>query len=96
MDLPIAAIREQISSAINIIVQQSRFPDGSRKITYITEITGMESGVVQMQDIFRYVQKGYDENGNVTGDFKATGQVPEFYEHMRKRGLDVDMSIFNV
>lgn len=95
MDLPIAAIREQIASAINIIVQQSRFPDGSRKITYITEVTGMESGVVQMQDIFRYEQEGYDEDGNVTGEFKATGQVPEFYEQMRKRGLEVDMSIFN-
>lgn len=95
MDLPIAAIREQIASAINIIVQQSRFPDGSRKITYITEVTGMESGVIQMQDIFRYEQEGYDEDGKVTGEFKATGQVPEFYEQMRKRGLEVDMSIFN-
>ena len=94
MDLPIAAIREQIASAINIIVQQSRFPDGSRKITYITEVTGMESGVVQMQDIFRFEQTGYDEDGKVTGDYKATGQVPEFYEHMRKRGLDVDMTMF--
>ena len=94
MDLPIAAIREQIASAINIIVQQSRFPDGSRKITYITEVTGMESGVIQMQDIFRFEQSGYDENGKVTGEYKATGQVPEFYEHMRQRGLDVDMSMF--
>lgn len=95
MDLPIAAIREQISSAINIIVQQSRFPDGSRKITYITEVTGMESDMIQIQDIFRYEQEGYDEEGKVTGEFKATGQIPEFYEQMRKRGLEVDMSIFN-
>ena len=95
MELPIAAIREQIASAINIIVQQNRFPDGSRKITYITEVTGMESGVIQMQDIFRFEQEGYDEDGKLIGQFKATGQVPEFYEQMRKRGLDVDMSIFN-
>lgn len=94
MDLPIAAIREQIASAINIIVQQSRFPDGSRKITYITEVTGMESGVIQMQDIFRFEQSGYDEDGKVTGEYKATGQVPDFYEQMRKRGLDVDMGMF--
>lgn len=94
MDLPIAAIREQIASAINVIVQQSRFPDGSRKITYITEVTGMESGVIQMQDIFRFEQDGYDEEGKVTGNYKATGQVPEFYEQMRKRGLDVDMTLF--
>ncbi len=95
MELPIQAIREQIASAINIIVQQNRFPDGSRKITHITEITGMESGVIQMQDIFHFVQEGYDENGKIVGHFAATGQVPEFYEQMRKRGLDVDMSIFN-
>ncbi len=94
MDLPIAAIREQIASAIDIIVQQSRFPDGSRKITYITEVTGMESGVIQMQDIFRFEQKGYDDEGKIMGEFRATGQVPEFYEHLRRRGLDVDMSIF--
>ncbi|MFK5915020.1 MAG: ATPase, T2SS/T4P/T4SS family [Woeseiaceae bacterium] len=95
MDLPIMAIREQIASAINIIVQQSRFPDGSRKITYITEVTGMESGIIQMQDIFRFEQDGYDEDGKVTGTYKATGQVPEFYEKMRKRGLDVDMTLFS-
>ncbi len=95
MELPIQAIREQIASAINIIVQQNRFPDGSRKITYITEITGMETGIIQMQDIFRYEQEGYDEDGKLKGRFVATGQVPEFYEQMRKRGLDVDMSIFN-
>ncbi len=94
MDLPIAAIREQIASAIDIIVQQSRFPDGSRKITYITEVTGMESGVIQMQDIFRFEQKGYDDEGKIVGEFRATGQVPEFYEQLRRRGLDVDMSIF--
>lgn len=94
MDLPIAAIREQIASAIDIIVQQSRFSDGSRKITYITEVTGMESGVIQMQDIFRFEQKGYDDEGKIVGEFRATGQVPEFYEQLRRRGLDVDMSIF--
>ncbi len=94
MDLPIAAIREQIASAIDIIVQQSRFPDGSRKITYITEVTGIESGVIQMQDIFRFEQKGYDDEGKIVGEFRATGQVPEFYEQLRRRGLDVDMSIF--
>ncbi len=95
MELPIQAIREQIASAINIIVQQNRFPDGSRKITYITEITGMETGIIQMQDIFRYEQDGYDDDGKLQGRFVATGQVPEFYEQMRKRGLNVDMSIFN-
>ncbi len=94
MDLPVQAIREQISSAVDIIVQQSRFPDGSRRITAINEVTGMETGVIQMQEIFLYKQEGYDENGRVKGQFKATGRVPEFYEDMRDRGLDADLSLF--
>ena len=95
MDLPVQAIREMVASAINIIVQQSRFSDGSRKVTNITEITGVESGIVQMQDIFRYQQEGFDENGKVKGHFEATGSVPHFYEEMRQRGLQVDMTIFS-
>jgi pilus assembly protein CpaF len=95
MDLPVQAIREMVASAINIIIQQTRFSDGSRKVINITEITGVESGIVQMQDIFRYQQEGYDANGKVTGHFEATGAVPHFYEEMRQRGLQVDMSIFS-
>ena len=94
MDLPILAIREQIASAIDVVVQQSRFNDGSRRVTCITEVTGMETGVIQLQDIFVYKQEGYDDNGKVRGHFHATGRVPEFYEDMRARGLDVDMSLF--
>lgn len=94
MELPEKAIREQISSAVHIIVQQSRFSDGSRKITHITEITGMETGVVQMQNIFVFKQQGLDENGRVLGEFVATGRVPEFYEELKQCGLSVDMSIF--
>ncbi len=94
MDLPVQAIREQISSAVNMIVQQSRFSDGSRRVTAINEITGMETGIIQMQEIFRFQQEGYDAEGRVRGQFVATGRVPEFYEDMRKRGLEVDMSLF--
>jgi pilus assembly protein CpaF len=94
MDLPVQAIREQISSAVNLIVQQSRFSDGSRRVTAINEITGMETGIIQMQEIFRFQQEGYDAEGRVRGHFMATGRVPEFYEEMRKRGLEVDMSLF--
>lgn len=96
MDLPVQAIREQISSAVNIIVQQSRFSDGSRRVTAINEITGMETGIIQMQDIFKFQQEGYDASGSgkVIGRYVATGRVPEFYEEMRSRGLDVDMSLF--
>lgn len=96
MDLPDRAIREQVTSAVHIVVQQARFADGTRKITHITEITGMESGMVQMQDIFIYKQRGFDGDGNVIGDFKATGRVPEFYENLQERGIPADMSLFAV
>jgi pilus assembly protein CpaF len=94
MDLPERAIREQVASAVHMVVQQSRFSDGTRKVTHISEITGLESGVVQMQHIFIYKQNGLDEDGMVVGDFQATGRVPEFYEDLRQRGLKVDMKIF--
>lgn len=95
MDLPEHAILEQITSAVQIIVQQSRFGDGSRRITHIAEITGQDSGVVQMQNIFVFKQQGFDENGKIVGDFEATGRIPEFYETLRDRGITLDMSIFN-
>jgi pilus assembly protein CpaF len=94
MELPEKAIREQIASAVHLIVQQSRFSDGSRKITHITEITGMETGVVQMQDIFTFRQQGIGEDGTVLGEFQGTGHVPEFYETLKQQGISVDMSIF--
>ena len=94
MDLPAVAIREMVASSIHMIVQQSRFSDGSRKVTAITEITGVEEGRVQMQDIFVFQQEGFDENGRVKGTFKATGRAPEFYEDLRARGVELDMSIF--
>jgi pilus assembly protein CpaF len=95
LDLPSKAIREQVASAIDIIVQQTRYSEGSRKITNITEITGTEGDIVQMQDIFVYKQEGFDENGKVKGEFVATGRIPEFYDELRQRGLPVDMSIFD-
>jgi pilus assembly protein CpaF len=94
LDLPVTAIREMVASAIHMIVQITRFSDGSRRIINITELTGVESGIVSMQDIFRYQQQGFDEDGKVKGYFEATGAIPHFYEEMRQRGLDVDMSIF--
>ena len=94
LDLPIRAIREQISSAVHMIVQQSRFPDGSRKVTHITEVVGMEGDIVQLQDIFLFKQDGYDENGKIRGKFIATGYIPDFCQDMAKRGLPVDLAIF--
>ncbi|WP_416394990.1 ATPase, T2SS/T4P/T4SS family [Allohahella sp. A8] len=94
MDLPILAIREQIASAVQIIVQQTRYPCGSRKITAVSEITGMESGTIQMHDLFVFRQRGIGKDGRVMGHFAPTGVIPTFYEHLAEIGVEVDRSIF--
>jgi pilus assembly protein CpaF len=87
MDLPISAVREQIASAIHLIVQQTRFKCGNRKITAITEVTGVESGRIQLQDIFVFVRDGYTTDGKIRGHYTATGAVPEFLEEMIEAGV---------
>ncbi|PPI79762.1 FHA domain-containing protein [Marinobacter flavimaris] len=94
-EMPLAAIREQISSAVNIIVQQTRFSCGSRKVTSITEVTGIEGNTVQLAEIFRFRQTGYGSDGKVRGVFEATGLIPEFYEKLAEQGARVDLSIFD-
>ena len=94
LDLPIRAIREQISSAVHIIIQQSRFPDGSRRVTHVTEVTGMEGEMIQLQDIFLFKQEGYGADGRIRGKFFATGAIPELYQSLSERGIPVDLSIF--
>ena len=94
MDLPIMAIREQISSAVNIIVQQTRFSDGSRRVTNISEVTGIEGSIVQLSEIFKFQQTGFDENHKIVGEFVATGVLPEFYEQLRRSGVKVRLDIF--
>ncbi len=93
-DLPIFAIREMISSAVNMIVQLSRFSDGSRKVTYITEMHGQKEGEIQSTDLFRYVQTGVDENGKVQGMFAPTGNLPTFFEEFAAKGQPVDKDVF--
>jgi pilus assembly protein CpaF len=93
-DLPSRAIREQISSAINIIVQQSRLRDGSRKVTNIAEVIGFDGDRVQVRDIFHFHQTGVDEDGKVLGSLEPTGLVPECLEHLAASGEAVDPSIF--
>lgn len=87
MDLPIKAIREQIASAINIIVQQTRLRDGSRKVVAITEVTGMEGEIVTLQDIFVFKQEGYDAAGKVKGKFMATGIRPYIIDTLEANGI---------
>ena len=95
MDLPINAIREQIASAVDIVVQQTRFSCGSRKVTSIAEITGMENGRIQLQELFRFDHKGYDDNGKVRGGYSGCEAIPSFYDELREQGTQVDLSIFD-
>ncbi len=94
-ELPSSAIREQIASAIHLIVQQTRLPDGSRKIVKISEVTGRESSTILLQDIFTFEQEGFDEKFHVVGHHTATGNIPKFIDELRQSGdLELDMSVF--
>lgn len=94
MELPSRAIREQIASAIHLIVQISRFNDGSRKVLKITEVLGMEGDTVTLQDIFEFRQDGFDENGRVKGSHVPTGIVPGNIEKLKTHGEKLNTSIF--
>jgi len=94
MSLPVNAIREQVASAVDVIVHQTRFPCGTRKISRITEVVGIESGTVQLQDIFAFNRKGYNEAGKVVGEFQPEGFIPSFYEELATMGTSLDLSIF--
>ena len=93
-DLPLRAIREQIASAITIIVQISREKDGSRKVNCVSEITKMEGDIITLQDLFVYKQDGWTEDGKMTGDYIATGNIPTFMEEITRAELPCDISIF--
>ena len=93
MDLPIRAIREQISSAVDLIVHQSRIRDGSRKIVYVTEVTGMEGDVITMTDIFVFEQTGF-ENNKVIGRLRPTGLRPKFMEKIEAAGIRLPPTVF--
>ncbi|HHV18152.1 MAG TPA: CpaF family protein [Thermoanaerobacterales bacterium] len=94
MDLPIRAIREQISSAIDLIIHQSRLRDGSRRITHITEVQGMEGDVIVLQDLFNYIQTGVDQDGKVKGEFKPSGMRPKFIERLEISGYKLSTEVF--
>ena len=95
MELPVRAVRTQVSSAIDVILQQSRIRDGTRKITYITEVLNMEGDIIVLQDLFKYVQDYIDERGKSIGHFEATGLQPAFMDKFKMNGVDLPRSIFN-
>jgi pilus assembly protein CpaF len=94
MDLPVRAIREQVASAVEVIVQQSRLKDGSRKIISITEVQGMEGDVVVMQEIFAFEQTGLDEKGKIVGQLRPTGVRPKFVEKFERQNIYLPPNIF--
>jgi len=95
MDLPMRAVREQVSGAIDLIVHQSRFKDGARRITHITEVVGMEGDVITLQNLFEFDHRlGVDEAGRTLGTLRATGLRPTFLEELVAQGVHVDPATF--
>ena len=94
MDLPSRAIREQIASAVDVVVHESRLSDGSRKVTCISEVVGLEGNQITMQDIFEFVQTGVTAQGRVIGRFRPTGAVPTFFGDLAARGITLDVAMF--
>ena len=95
MDLPVRAIREQIASALELVIHLERMRDGTRKVTHIAEIQGMEGDVITMTDIFVYEQTGYEE-GRVIGRLRPTGLRPRFVDKIEQSGINLPASIFGV
>jgi pilus assembly protein CpaF len=95
-ELPAKAIREQVSAALNVIIQVARLSDGARKIVKVSEVTGMEGEVVVMQDIFVFEKQGLDPEGKVIGQFRASGVRPKFLEMIHMAGIHLPSEIFAV
>jgi pilus assembly protein CpaF len=94
MPMTVQSIRSQIASAIDLIVQLTRMSDGKRKVTSVSEVTGMEGDVIQMQEIFRYVRTGTSQDGKVIGHFEATGLRPRFLEDLKAMGIEFPGAYF--
>lgn len=94
MELPIKAMRQQISSAVDLIIQANRLQGGPRKVTYITEVLGMEQDMIIMQDVFRYRQLGVDQNGRTYGQFESTGVRPSFMPRLEAAGIKLPSNLF--
>ena len=97
IELPVRAINEMISSAIDVIVHVNRFSDGSRKITGISETVGLDKDFqLQLKDVFTFKQEGMDQDGKILGQFQPTGYVPNCYHDFVTRGIKIDQTMFNL
>ena len=95
MELPSRAIREQIASAVDIVIHESRMADGTRKVVAISELTGLEGNQVVMQDIFAFRQTGVGDDGRIQGEFAPTGAIPTWYDQLRGRGIVCNPAMFD-
>jgi pilus assembly protein CpaF len=95
-DLPVMAIREQMASALHLIIQLARLSDGRRRVVNLTEVSGIEGAVITLQDIFAFKQRGIDPDGNVLGDLRPTGIRPQFAQRLEAFGMAFSDDIFNV
>jgi pilus assembly protein CpaF len=94
-DLPVRAIREQMASALHIIIHLARFVDGSRKVVAVSEVSGMEGQIVTMQDLFRFHHEGVDADGHVLGQMLPTGIQPRFLERLNQMGISFPSELFS-
>ena len=92
-DLPIRAIREQIASALHMVIQIARFSDGRRRVSSVSEMTGLESGIVTMQELYRFEQTGVSAKGEIQGELIPTGITPTFADRFRKAGVEIEMGL---
>ena len=95
MPMTLSAIRSQIASALTLVIQVQRLPDGSRRVTSVSEITGMEGEVIQMHEIFKFVKEFTDAEGKMHGSFKATGIRPKFLADLKAYGIEIPSSHFD-
>jgi pilus assembly protein CpaF len=93
-NMGIRSVRQQIAAAVNVFVQISRFSDGTRRVTHITEVVGMEQDIITLQDIFLFEKTGISETGRVLGRFRATGIRPKFYERLKAAGITLPQQMF--
>ena len=95
MTTTVGSIRGQIASAITIVIQLQRLPDGKRRVVSVSEITGMEGEIIQMQEIYQFVKERTDDRGNVHGSFRATGMRPNFLKELKAFGIELPESHFD-
>ncbi|MEQ1876401.1 MAG: ATPase, T2SS/T4P/T4SS family [Bdellovibrionia bacterium] len=93
--IPSEAIKSQIASAVDLIIQIGRLPDGSRKVKYITEVVGVQGDIVTLNDIFLFKEEGFDKNRKITGRFQAVGNIPTFLEEFQQRGIKIPRTLFS-